>query len=182
MKFHMKSQIESCGNILIMILNQKIIKLEQKINQKIETNKKDEEFNNYIKIAETALENNDLEKANENLMLAKNIKSNQQIDLLENKINLLESELKKKEDDTKRNDVYNRYFNFARSYYQDGNYAKALEQVRKAKKIKEKAKMEAQTEAQIFLENAKEQREKIRVTAKKKFDGAINSILNEILS
>jgi len=132
--------------------SEKITELEQKIIQKIETKKKDEEFNNYIKITESALKDNDLEKANENLMLAKNIKSNPQIVLLENKIKLQESELKKKKGDTKRDDVYNRYFNFARNYYQDGNYSKALEQVKKAKKIKntpELIKFETQVQSKL---------------------------------
>lgn len=126
--------------------------LEEKINEKIKILNQEKEFDNYIKTAEAALEQDDIKKANENLLLAKNIKTDQRIDQLEDRINLRESELKKKEDEAKRQDIYNRYYKFARNYYNERNYSKALEQIRKAKKIKnttEARNFENQIQAKI---------------------------------
>ena len=52
----------------------------------------------------------------------------------------------------------------------------------KSIEIKDRAKMEAESEGQIFLERSKKQKEKIRMDTEKKFDNAVKTTLNEILS
>lgn len=52
----------------------------------------------------------------------------------------------------------------------------------KSKRIKERAKTEAESEAQIFIKLAEKQKKKIISTAEQKFDEVVNSILKEILS
>ena len=53
---------------------------------------------------------------------------------------------------------------------------------RKSIEIKEQAKIDAESRAQIFLRRAKKQKKKVRIDAEKKFDEAVNAALNEILS
>jgi len=53
---------------------------------------------------------------------------------------------------------------------------------RKSIEIKEQAKIDAESRAQIFLRRAKKQKKKVRIDAEKKFDEAVNVALNEILS
>ena len=53
---------------------------------------------------------------------------------------------------------------------------------RKSIEIKEQAKIDAESRAQIFLRRAKKQKKKIRIDAEKKFDEAVNATLNEIAS
>ena len=53
---------------------------------------------------------------------------------------------------------------------------------RKSIKIKEQAKIDAESRAQIFLNLAKKQKRKIRADAEKQFDEAVNAALKEILS
>ena len=53
---------------------------------------------------------------------------------------------------------------------------------RRSIEIKEQAKIDAESKAQIFLGRAKQQKEKTRIAAGKKFDEAVNAALNEILS
>ena len=52
----------------------------------------------------------------------------------------------------------------------------------KSKSIKEQAKTEAESEAQIFIKRAEKQKKKITLNAEQKFDELVNSILQEILS
>ena len=62
-------------------------------------------------------------------------------------------------------------------------YQEAIARARKKSiKIKNQAKVDAESEAQIFLERATKQKEKIRMEAEKKFDNAVKTILHEILS
>jgi tetratricopeptide (TPR) repeat protein len=165
--------------------------LEQQINEKIKALEEEKKFSEYIKLAETALENKDTQKANKNLLLAKNIKDNQQVSDLENRIKLLKNELLQKENEGKRDDVYNRYLNFSKNYFQEGQYSKALSQVRKAQKIKNttdaqnlenqiKAKINASkkiSQAQIREDNF----QKYLNSARKDFDkGKHDQALNNI--
>ena len=53
---------------------------------------------------------------------------------------------------------------------------------RKSIEIKEQAKMDAESEMQTFIRQAEKQKEKIRINAEKKFDDAVNAVLNEIIS
>lgn len=53
---------------------------------------------------------------------------------------------------------------------------------RKSIEIKEQAKIDAESRAQIFLRRAKKQKKKIRIDAEKNFDEAVNAALNETLS
>ena len=62
-------------------------------------------------------------------------------------------------------------------------YQEAIARARKKSiKIKDQAKVDSESEAQIFLERAKIQKEKTRIEAEKKFDIAVKTILHEILS
>jgi len=62
--------------------------------------------------------------------------------------------------------------------YQE-NIAKAK---RKSIEIKEQAKIDTESEMQTFIRQAEKQKEKIRINAEKKFDEAVNAVLNEIIS
>jgi len=53
---------------------------------------------------------------------------------------------------------------------------------RKSIEIKEQAKIAAESEMQTFIRQAEKQKKKIRIDAEKKFDEAVNAVLNEILS
>ena len=53
---------------------------------------------------------------------------------------------------------------------------------RRSIEIKEQAKIDAESEMQIFIRQAEKQKKKIRIDAEKKFDEAVNATLNEILS
>ena len=62
-------------------------------------------------------------------------------------------------------------------------YQEAIARAReKSIKIKDQAKVDAESEGQIFLEHATKQKEKIRMDTEKKFDNAVKIILHEILS
>ena len=62
-------------------------------------------------------------------------------------------------------------------------YQKAIARAKEESiKIKDQAKVDSESEAQIFLEHAKKQKEKTRIEAEKKFDIAVKTILHEILS
>ena len=62
-------------------------------------------------------------------------------------------------------------------------YQEIIAQAReKSIKIKDQAKIEAESEAEIFYKRAKKQKEKIRMDAEKKFEDAVKTILHEILS
>jgi flagellar biosynthesis/type III secretory pathway protein FliH len=52
----------------------------------------------------------------------------------------------------------------------------------KSIEIKEQAKIDAESEMQTFIRQAEKQKKKIRINAEKKFDEAVNAVLNEILS
>ncbi|TRO49324.1 hypothetical protein E2P47_01445 [Candidatus Bathyarchaeota archaeon] len=53
---------------------------------------------------------------------------------------------------------------------------------RKSIEIKDQARIEAESEAQIFIKNAEKMKKEIVENSKQKFDEAVNFILNEILS
>lgn len=53
---------------------------------------------------------------------------------------------------------------------------------RKSIEMKERAKTDAESEAQIFIKRAEKLKKKILVSAEQKFGEAVNSILHEILS
>jgi F0F1-type ATP synthase membrane subunit b/b' len=53
---------------------------------------------------------------------------------------------------------------------------------RKSIEIKEQAKNDAESEAQIFVKRAEKLKKKILASAEQKFSSAVNSVLEEILS
>jgi vacuolar-type H+-ATPase subunit H len=53
---------------------------------------------------------------------------------------------------------------------------------RKSIEMKDQAKTDAESEAQIFIKNAEKQKKKLLAIAELKFGEAVNSILTEILS
>ena len=62
-------------------------------------------------------------------------------------------------------------------------YQKTIDDAkRKSIEIKEQAKNDAESEAQIFIKRAEKLKKKILVNAEQKFSNAVNSILKEILS
>ena len=62
-------------------------------------------------------------------------------------------------------------------------YQKAIDDAkRKSIKIKEQAKNDAESEAQIFIKRAEKLKKKILVDAEQKFSGAVDLVLKEILS
>lgn len=62
-------------------------------------------------------------------------------------------------------------------------YQKAIDDAkRKSIKIKKYAKTDAESEAQIFIKRAEKLKKKILTSAEQKFSGAVDLILNEILS
>jgi len=63
------------------------------------------------------------------------------------------------------------------------NYQETIAKAkRKSTEIKEQAKIDAESEMQTFIKQAEKQKKKIRINAEKKFDEAVNAVLNEILS
>ena len=62
-------------------------------------------------------------------------------------------------------------------------YQKTIDDVKqKSVEITEKARSEAEAEAQIFLKRAEKMKKKIRNLGEQKFDDAVDSILHEIMS
>ena len=62
-------------------------------------------------------------------------------------------------------------------------YKKTIDEAkRKSLKIKEHAKTDAESEAQIFVKRAEKLKKKILVDAEQKFSGAVDLVLKEILS
>ena len=111
-------------------------KLEEKINERMGIDKKNQEFTGLIKLAKSAVEHNQLDQASRYLNLAAEIKKDDQIDSLAAQIEIKKAEVQKKAEDRKVDDVYKRYIKFARNYFDEGNCVKALENVKKAKNIK----------------------------------------------
>jgi tetratricopeptide (TPR) repeat protein len=111
-------------------------KLEERINERMDIDKKNQEFAGLITLAKAAIEQNQLDPASRYLNLAAEIKKDAQIDSLAARIEIKKAEAQKKTEDRKIDDVYNRYIKFARDYFDERNYAKALENVKKAKNIK----------------------------------------------
>lgn len=69
----------------------------------------------------------------------------------------------------------------AEAAYEDA-YEKAIaETKRKSGELKQKKMDEAELEAENFLHRAEEQIEEIRAKAEKRFDDAVNAVMNEIL-
>lgn len=60
------------------------------------------------------------------------------------------------------------------------------ETISKAKReaiiLKERAKKDAESDAQVFIRNSKKMKNKLVVSAKKNFDEAVDSVLKQILS
>lgn len=62
-------------------------------------------------------------------------------------------------------------------------YQKTIDDAKqKSVEIKEKARNDAEAEAQIFLKRAEKMKKKIRNLGEQKFDEAVDSILHEIMS
>jgi len=111
-------------------------KLEEKINERMDIDKKNREFAGLIEMAKSAIDQNQLDQASRYLNLAEEIKKDAQIDSLAARIEIKKTEVQKKTEDRKVDDVYKRYIKFARDYFDEENYIKALENVKKAKNIK----------------------------------------------
>lgn len=62
-------------------------------------------------------------------------------------------------------------------------YNKTIDEAKlKAAKIKEEAKKDGESKAQVFIENAEQLKKKFAISAEKRFDEATNKILHEILT
>jgi vacuolar-type H+-ATPase subunit H len=62
-------------------------------------------------------------------------------------------------------------------------YQKTIDDAKqKSVEIKEKARNDAEAEAQIFLKRAEKMKKKIRNLGEQKFDEAVDSVLHEIMS
>jgi len=70
----------------------------------------------------------------------------------------------------------------AEAVYRETCQETIAEAKRKSIEIKEQAKMDAESEAQIFIKRAEKLKKKILASAEQKFGEAVNSILHEILS
>ena len=70
----------------------------------------------------------------------------------------------------------------AEAVYRETYQDTIAETERKSIEIKEQAKKNAESEAQIFIKRAEKLKKKILVSAEQKFSEAVNSILHEILS
>ena len=70
----------------------------------------------------------------------------------------------------------------AEAVYRETYQDTIAETERKSIEIKEQAKKDAESEAQIFIKRAEKLKKKILVSAEQKFSEAVNSILHEILS
>jgi vacuolar-type H+-ATPase subunit H len=66
---------------------------------------------------------------------------------------------------------------YSKTYQDTINEAK-----RKSVELKEQAKKDATSKAQVFIKRAKKLKKKINVSAEENFNEAVDSILNEILS
>jgi vacuolar-type H+-ATPase subunit H len=70
----------------------------------------------------------------------------------------------------------------AEAFYRETCQDTIAEARRKSIEIKEQAKKDAESEAQIFIKRAEKLKKKLLVSAEQKFSEAVDSILNEILS
>jgi F0F1-type ATP synthase membrane subunit b/b' len=70
----------------------------------------------------------------------------------------------------------------AEAVYRETYQDTIAEARRKSIEIKEQAKKDAESEAQIFIKRAEKLKKKLLVSAEQKFSEAVDSILNEILS
>jgi vacuolar-type H+-ATPase subunit H len=70
----------------------------------------------------------------------------------------------------------------AESVYRETYKETIVEAKRKSIELKERAKNDAESEAQIFVKRAETLKKKILISTEQKFDEAVNSILNEIFS
>jgi vacuolar-type H+-ATPase subunit H len=70
----------------------------------------------------------------------------------------------------------------AEAVYRETCQETIAEAKRKSIEIKEQAKTDAESEAQIFIKRAEKLKKKILASAEQKFGEAVNSILHEILS
>jgi hypothetical protein len=114
-----------------------IEKLDRKIKEQIDKNERQKKQSGLIARSEEALVRNDLEQATAFLIQAKEIEINADTAALETKINEKQAAEKKRLEEQKIDDVYGRYFGFARNYLQEGKYDQALENIHKARKIKD---------------------------------------------
>ena len=96
-------------------------KLEEKINERMDIDKKNKEFAGLIELAKSAIEQNQLDQASRYLNLAAEIKKDAQIDSLVARIEIKKVEAQKKAEDRKVDDVYKRYIKFARDYFDERN-------------------------------------------------------------
>ena len=118
---------------------------------------KDKEYQQHLALAEVYFKEGKIDKAQEKLNQARNIKDTEDVKSLEKQINVYLEEKKQEE--------FNRYFSQAKDFYKKGNYSKAKENIAAARKVKTTAELESlareirEKEAELRL---KAQRERLR--------------------
>lgn len=113
-----------------------VLQLEEKIYEQMGVAKKNSEFANLITLATTAIEENQLEQASGYLKQAAEIRKDKQVDSLMARIETKKTETKKRAEEKNLEVKYEVYYSQARNHFDKGEYARALESVKKAKAIK----------------------------------------------
>ena len=111
--------------------------LEKRLSALEESENKDMQYGDLIKQGQEALSKDNLDEASRFLEKAKAIRVGEETRELEAGIGDRKNELNKKIADQKVDEVYNRYYFFATNYFREGKYDKALENIRKARQLKD---------------------------------------------
>ncbi len=96
----------------------------------------EKQFNNYLIGAKKCIDKGEYNKALEYLKEAKKIKGSREIEKLEKKVKIKKAGKKKKDE------KYKGYFNLAKSCYKEGDYDKALLNLKEARKSKQTNELE----------------------------------------
>jgi serine/threonine protein kinase len=112
---------------------------------------KEKEYQQHLALAEIYFKEGKIDKAQEKLNQARNIKDSEDVKSLEKQINVYLEEKKQEE--------FNRYFSQAKDFYQKGNYSKAKENIAAARKVK------TTTELESLAREIRQKEEELRLKA-----------------
>lgn len=136
--------------------NIRTAELEKRIADQLKSEKKNQEYDQLVKLSKDSLEQNKIDEASQYLARAKGIKVSEETEALETQIEIKKEEVKKKPQDQKIDEVYKRYFAFAQNYFNEGNYSKALDNIQKARKLRDTGELdrfESQVKQKITEKN-----------------------------